>query len=460
MEKFDVVVIGAGPGGYVAAIKASQLGFKTAIVEKEHLGGVCLNWGCIPTKALLHNAEVVHTLSQGKTYGFSFENLQVDYSVAHKRSRQVSNRLTKGVGFLMKKNKITVVEGTASLKSRTEVEVQPDGRVLQADNIIIATGARARMIPDIDFDGDKIITYHQALELTELPESILVVGAGAIGLEFATVMNRYGTDVTVVEMLPRVLPNEDEEVCKEAEKIFERDGITIKTGTRVESIDVGGSKVVATVSRDDEQETIEVDKVLVAIGVQPNSENLGLEAVGVDTDRGHIVIDDQMRTSVPNIYAIGDVTGKLALAHVGSAQAIVAAEAIAGHQVLPLNYANMPRCTYSHPEVASVGLTEQQAREQGYEVKTAKFPFQANGKALGMAANSGFVKIVSETKYNEVLGVHLIGEHVTELIAGPTGMIGLETTAEELAHTVHPHPTMSEVVMEAAHALADGAIHM
>ncbi len=460
MNDFDVVVIGAGPGGYVAAIKASQLGLKAAIVEKEHLGGVCLNWGCIPTKALLHNAEVVHTLKQGKTFGFSFENLQIDYSVAHKRSRQVSNRLTKGISSLMKKNNITVYEGTAQLKGQTQIEVQDRGEILQAKNIILATGARARMMPGVEFDQNKVITYHEALALTELPASIVIVGAGAIGMEFATIMNRYGTEVTVVEMLPNVLPNEDEEICAEARKIFTRDGITIKTNTRVESIVHTEKGLDITISQNDQRETVSVDKALIAIGVQPNSEDLGLEAVGVQTERGYVIVDSQMQTNIPHIYAIGDVTGKLALAHVGSAQGIIAAESIAGHHITPLNYHHMPRCTYSHPEVASVGLTEKQAREQGYVVQTAKFPFQASGKALSMAANAGFVKIVSETKYNEIFGLHLVGEHVTEMIAGPTGMIGLETTAEELAHTVHPHPTMSEVIMEAAHILTGGAIHI
>jgi dihydrolipoamide dehydrogenase len=458
MSDYDTIVIGSGPGGYVAAIRASQLGQKTAIVEKEHLGGVCLNWGCIPTKSLLRNAEVANLLNEGKTFGFSFDNLKLDYSVAQKRSRKVSERLVKGVTFLMKKNKIDVIEGFGQLKSKTEVEV--NGEVHTAKNIILATGARARKIPGVEIDGDKLITYHEALELTAVPQSLVVVGAGAIGMEFAHVFKSYGADVTVVEMLPRVLPLEDEEVSKEMEKQFGRAGVKVQTGTKVEKVETTAKGVKITVSKDDKSETLEAEKALIAIGVAPNSENLGLEEVGVKTERGYIQIDDRMQTSISGIYAIGDVTGKLALAHVGSAMGLIAAEAIAGHKTRALNYKNMPRCTYTYPEVASVGLTEAEANERGYEVKTGKFPFQPNGKALGLNENVGFVKIVAENKYNEVLGVHMIGPHVTELIAGPTGMIGLETTVEELARTVHPHPTLSEVVMEAAHVTLGEAIHI
>ncbi len=459
MSNYDTIVIGAGPGGYVAAIRASQLGQKTAIVEKEHLGGVCLNWGCIPTKALLRNAEVINTLQEGKKFGFSFDNLSVDYSVAHKRSRQVSGRLVKGVGFLMKKNKIEVLEGAGHLVSATEVGV--NGETHTAKNIIIATGARARVLPGVEIDGEAFLTYHQALELTEAPKSLVVIGAGAIGMEFAHIFHSYGSEVTVVEMLPNVLPLEDEEVSQEMEKQFGRAGITVKTGTKVEGVEKTDEGVAVTISKDGDQETLQAEKVLIAIGVAPNSQNLGLAEAGVETDeRGFIQVNDRMQTSVSNIYAIGDVTGKLALAHVASAQALIAAEAIAGQAPHPLTYPKMPRCTYTHPEVASVGLTEQQAREQGYEVEVGKFPFQANGKALGLGDNVGFVKIVAEKQYNEVLGVHMIGPHVTELLAGPTGMLNLETTVEELARTVHPHPTLSEVIMEAAHATVGEAIHM
>lgn len=458
MSNYDTIVIGSGPGGYVAAIRASQLGQKTAVVEKEHLGGICLNWGCIPTKALLRNAEVINLLKEGKTFGFSFDNLKVDYSAAQQRSRQVSQRQAKGVAFLMKKNKIEVIDGFGKLKSQTEVEV--NGAIHTAKNIIIATGARARSIPGVEIDGQKLMTYHQALELTQVPASLIVVGAGAIGMEFAYVFHSYGADVTVVEMLPRVLPLEDEEVSQEVAKQFSRKGIKVKTGAKVEKVETDGTGVMLTVSQNGQTETLKAEKALISIGVAPNSENMGLESVGVKTERGFIQINDKMQTNVPNIYAIGDVTGKLALAHVASAQGIAAADVIAGHEVRPFNYANMPRCTFCYPEVASVGLTEAQAREKGYEVKVGKFPFQPNGKAVGLAENIGFIKIVAESKYNEVLGVHMVGPHVTELIAGPTGMIGLETTVEEIAHTVHPHPTLSEVVMEAAHVALGEAIHL
>ncbi|HMQ54027.1 MAG TPA: dihydrolipoyl dehydrogenase [Anaerolineae bacterium] len=460
MASYDTIVIGGGPGGYVAAIKASQLGQKTAVIEKMHLGGICLNWGCIPTKALIRNAEVANLLQhESKTFGFSFDNLKLDYSVAQKRSRQVSSRLVKGVGFLMKKNKIDVHEGLATFKSPTEVEV--NGETHSAKNYIIATGARARLIPGTEINGKTLLTYHQALQLTEAPQSIIVIGAGAIGMEFSYVFKAYGADVTVVEMLPNVLPLEDEEISQEMEKQFTREKIKVHTGTKVEKIDDHGDSVTVTISKNGKSEQLKAQMTLISIGVLPNSDNMGLEAAGVKTnERGFIVIDDQMKTNVDHIYAIGDVTGKLALAHVASAQGIVAAEAIAGHKTRPLKYPNMPRCTYTHPEVASVGLTEAQAKEQGYAIKVGKFPFQVNGKALGMNENAGFVKIVAEEKYNEVLGVHMIGSHVTELLAGPTGMINLETTLEELAATVHPHPTMSEVVMEAAHVALGEPIHI
>lgn len=460
MGSYDTIVIGGGPGGYVAAIKASQLGQKTAVIEREHMGGICLNWGCIPTKSLIHNAEVAHLLKhEGKTLGFSFENLKLDYSVAQKRSRQVSDRLVKGIGFLMKKNKIDVIEAIAKLKSATEIEA--GGEVHKTKNMIIATGARARLIPGIEINGKTLLTYHQALELTEAPKSMIVIGAGAIGMEFSYVFSSYGAEVTVVEMLPRVLPLEDEEVSKEMEKQFNRVDIKTHTGTKVEKVDDHGDSVTVTISKNGKTDELKAQMALISIGVVPNSKDIGLEEVGVKVDeRGFIEIGDKMETNVSGIYAIGDVTGKLALAHVASAQGIVAAEAIAGHETHPLKYENMPRCTYTHPEVASVGLTEAQAKEQGYKVKTGKFPFQANGKALGLNDANGFVKIIAEEKYNEVLGVHMIGPHVTELLAGPTGMINLETTLEELGHTVHPHPTLSEVVMEATHVALGEPIHI
>lgn len=459
MEQFDVIVIGGGPGGYVAAIRASQLGFKTAVIEKESLGGTCLNWGCVPTKSLLRNAEVIHLLSEGRSFGFSFENLSVDYGAAHKRSRQVVSRQTKRIGFLMKNNNIAVYEGAARFEGPKKITIDPSGEKLQAENIIIATGAKSRQIPGVDFDGEKIITFRKALELTEVPSSAVIVGAGPIGMEFATVWNRYGSRVTVVELLPHALPLEDEDICIEAEKQFKRAKINVKTGAMVEAITKTADGVEVAVTAGDKHETISAEKVLVAIGFVANSEDLGLENIGVTTTRGNIDIDDRMKTSVDHIYAIGDATGKLGLAHVASAQGLIAAEAIAGNETPILDYVNIPRCTYAFPEVASVGLTEKQAEDQGFEVITAQSPFVANGKALAMNENFGFVKIVSEAETQKILGVHMVGAHVTELIAGPTGMVTLESNAEDLARTIHPHPTLSEVVMEAAFTLTGKTLH-
>ena len=463
MANYDVVIIGGGPGGYVAAIRARQLGLKTALVEREHLGGVCLNWGCIPTKALLHNAEVIHLLDEGKTYGFSFDkdSLSVDYAVAHKRSRQVSERLVRGVGFLMRKNEVDVLEATGSLRSATEVALST-GDTLSTQHVILATGARARSIPGVEIDGERLISARHALELTEVPGSIAVIGAGAIGVEFAHVWRAYGADVTILEMLPSVLPLEDADISQEMAKALAKQGIKVRTNTKVERVDVSGDGpgLTLSVSEDGQTETIPAEKALMAIGVQPNSENLGLETAGVKTERGWITVDETMRTNLPSVYAIGDVTGNMPLAHVASAQGIVAVEAIAGLEPETLVYANIPRCTYASPEVASVGLTEAQAREEGHDVNVGQFPFQANGKALAINDYAGFVKIVSESQYDQILGVHMIGPHVTDMIAEATGMIRLETTTEELAHTVHPHPTLSEAVMEAAHVVLGQEIHI
>lgn len=463
MANYDVAIIGGGPGGYVAAIRARQLGLMTALVEREHLGGVCLNWGCIPTKALLYNAEVIHLLDEGKTYGFSFDKstLSVDYATAQKRSRQVSGRLVKGVQFLMKKNEVEVFEAAGSLKSATEVALST-GETLSASHIILATGARARSIPGVEIDGDRLIDARHALELTEVPRSIAVIGAGAIGVEFAHVWRTYGADVTLLEMLPSVLPLEDADVGQEMAKALSKQGINVHTSTKVEKVDLASesSGLTLTISSDGQTQTIPAEKALMAIGVQPNSENLGLETVGVQTDRGWITVDEMMRTNFPSVYAIGDVTGVMPLAHVASAQALVAVEAIAGMEPEALVYANMPRCTYASPEVASVGLTEAQAGEQGYDVQVGQFPFRANGKALAINVYEGFVKIVSDARYDQILGVHMIGPHVTDMIAEAAGMMRLETTTEELARTVHPHPTLSEAVMEAAHAVLGQPIHI
>jgi len=465
MKTYDVIVIGAGPGGYVAAIRAAQLGLKTAIVDKEWLGGVCLNVGCIPSKALLKNAEIAHTLRErGKEFGFSFDNLRLDYGAAVKRSRRVSNRLTRGVGFLMKKNKIEVHMGAARLTARDTVQVTAaDGQTseLKAANIIIATGARPAMIPGVEADGKKILTYRQAILQEELPQSVIIIGSGAIGVEFATIWRAYGVEITIVEMLPRIVPLEDEEISAELAKAFKKRRIKVLTGHRVERISPTENSVQVTVSSEAGEKTLEAEQALVSIGFRPNSSGLGLEEAGVRLDaRGFIEIDERMATSVPGIWAIGDVTGKLMLAHVASAQGIVAAEHIAGAETISLQYENMPRATYCQPQIASFGLTEAQAKERGYQVRTGRFPFQANGKALGLGESAGWVKIVTDAKYGEILGAHLIGPEVTELLPELTLAQMMEITTAEIARNVHAHPTLSEVLMEAAHAAEGHAIHI
>ncbi|MCG8642999.1 MAG: dihydrolipoyl dehydrogenase [Desulfobacterales bacterium] len=460
MEEYNVVVIGGGPGGYVAAVRASQLGMKTALVEKEALGGTCLNWGCVPTKSLLRNAEVIHLLSKGRAFGFTFDHLTVDYAAAHKRSRSVVMRQTRRVEALMKKHGITVYRGAARFADAHRLVVEPDGTRLRAGHIIIATGAKSRPLPGAAYDGEKIISFRRALELTQVPPSALIVGAGPIGMEFATVWNRYGANVTVVEMVDRALPLEDEEISIEAEKQFKKEGITIKTGALVDAVMPAAKGVEVIVNTGDGRETLTVDTVLVAIGFEANTEALELDRAGVTTERGVIVADETMRTSAGHIYAIGDVNGKMGLAHVASAQGMIAAESIAGKPVAAIRYTDIPRCTYAYPEVASVGLTEQQAKEQGHDVIVARSPFLANGKALAMDDNSGFAKVVAEAQSKKILGVHLVGGHVTELVAGATGMIELGADAARLGATVHPHPTLSEALMEAAHALCGHAIHI
>jgi dihydrolipoamide dehydrogenase len=464
-EQYDVVVIGAGPGGYVAAIRASQLGLKTAIVDKQWMGGVCLNVGCIPSKALLKNAEVAHTLRErGKEFGFSFENLKLDYSVAVKRSRQVSDRLVKGIGFLMKKNNIAVHMGVGKLTAKDTVSVtDKDGKVteLKAKNIIIATGASSAVPAAWKVDGEKIVTYWEAILQEKQPKSVVVIGSGAIGVEFSTIWNSYGVDVTIVEMLPRIVPLEDEEVSAELEKAFKKRGIKILAGHKVEAVETTETGVKVTVSANGENKTLEAEQALVAIGFRPNSKDLGLEALGVKiNERGFIEVDDRMQTSVPGIYAIGDVTGKLMLAHVGSAMGILATEAIAGHEIHPLNYEMMPRATYCQPQIASFGLTEAQARERGYKVKIGRFPFQPNGKALGLGEYAGFVKLVIDEQYGEILGAAMIGPEVTELLPELTLAQMMELTPAEIARNVHAHPTISEAIMEAAHAAEGSAIHI
>jgi len=464
-ENYDVVVIGAGPAGYVAAIRAAQLKQKVAIVDKQWLGGVCLNVGCIPSKSLLKNAEVAHTLRQrGKEFGFSFENLKLDYSVAVKRSRQNSDRLTKGVGFLMKKNNVTVHMGEAKLTAKDALTVTGADKKsieLKAKHLIIATGASATVPAAWKVDGEKIVTYFEAILQEKLPKSVVVIGSGAIGVEFATIWNSYGVDVTVVEMLPRLVPLEDEEVSRELKKEFEKRGIKCLVGNKVEAVEATKAGVGVKVSADGKNTNLEAEQALVAIGFRPNSRDLGLEAAGVKpNDRGFLEINEKMQTSVPNIWAIGDVTGKLMLAHVGSAMGIVAAENIAAAETVTLDFETMPRATYCQPQVASFGLTEAQAKERGHNIKIGRFPFQANGKALGLGDYAGWVKIVMDEKYGEILGAHMIGPEVTELLPELTLAHLMELTPHEIARNVHAHPSLSEVLMEAAHAAEGTPIHI
>ena len=465
--QFDVLVIGGGPGGYVAAIRAAQLGLKVAVVEREALGGVCLNWGCIPSKALLRNAELINIIhEQSKDFGFSFDNFSADFKKAFQRSRQVSTRLVKGVGFLMKKNNIEVITGAARLTSPTTVAVEPGGQTVSAKNIILATGARNRTFPGMETDGERVLGYREAIVLEESPKRLVVIGTGAIGTEFAFVHNAYGSKVTLIEMLPRILPLEDEEVSQELEKVYAKLGVDVRTNTRVERIERTGDgvRVHAKNTATDEVLVFDADKALVAVGVQPNTEDLGLEAAGVKTRKGGFVeIDQLMRTNVPTVYAIGDVTGKLMLAHVASAMGIVAAEHIAGHATQGFDdddYLFMPRCTYCQPQVASMGMTEKQAKERGYEISVGRFPFLPNGKALGLNEKTGWVKIISDKRYGEILGAHLVGPEVTELLPEIVLAHNNELTAHEIARSVHAHPTLSEVLMEAAHAVDGAAIHI
>ncbi len=459
---YDIVIIGAGPGGYVAAIRAAQLGMKVALVEREHLGGVCLNWGCIPTKALLRNAEVARLLGEGKEYGFSVENVTLDYGAAIDRSRKISARLVKGVEALMKGNHIDVVWGSAKLASPTSVAVTNEARATQtltAKAIIIATGSRARLMPGVVADGERVLTARHALERRELPKSAIVIGAGPIGLEFATVWRAYGANVTVVEMLDHILPAEDKEAADVLASHFRRMKVQTLTSTRVESVETTANGVQVHVNGPKGEQTLEGDVALVAIGVQPNSENLGLEAVGVATNRGWIKVDGFMRTNVPTVYAIGDVNGLLPLAHVASAQALLAVETIAGHKTKPFDVNVMPRGTYTSPQVASFGLSESKAQEQGLTVRVGKFPFLANGKALGLGDNAGFVKIVAEERSGEIAGAVIVGPEATELLAELVLARTAELTPDEIARTMHAHPTLNEAVMEAAHGVFGKAIH-
>ena len=461
MADYDVVVIGAGPGGYVAAIRAAQLGLNAAVIEDDNLGGVCLNWGCIPSKALLRNAEVLDIVKDAAKYGITTGPISHDYGKAIDRSRQVVRRLTGGVGALLRKNGIDHISGRAALRSHNTITVDGSERTVSADNIIIATGARARHIPGIPIDGETILTSREAIVLRNVPNRIVIIGGGAIGVEFADIYHSYGAEVTIVEMLPRLVPLEDEEISAQLERALRRRGIAYKTGAAVSAVEVEDGAATVTITEPDGGETqIECDNVLVAIGVQANSDGIGLENAGVQTDRGSILIDDQMRTNIPGIYAIGDVTGKLPLAHVASAQAVTAAEAIAGMNPMPLDYTFMPRATYCRPQIASFGLTERQAADAGYAYKVGRFPLAASGKALALGEQSGMIKLVVDDEVGELLGAHIIGAEATELL-GEIGMTRLlEGTTTELGWLVHPHPTISETIKEAALAVEGEAIHI
>jgi dihydrolipoamide dehydrogenase len=467
---YDVIVIGSGPGGYVAAIRASQLGFKTAIVEKESLGGICLNWGCIPTKALIKSANVLEYMAHAQDYGVKVDGYRADFAAVVKRSRGVADKMSKGVQFLMKKNKIEVIMGYARLKAKGQIEVTgADGKATpyEAKHIIIATGGRSRELPNLPIDGKKVIGYREAMVLPQQPKSMIVVGSGAIGVEFAYVYNALGTQVTIVEFMPRIVPVEDEDISKELEKAYKKKGINIMTSASVESVDAKGSGVKATVKKQDgSTEVLEADILLSAVGVVANVENIGLEAVGINTDKGKIVVDKYGKTNVDSFYAIGDCTPGQALAHVASKEAIVCVEAIANkegkyhHMPEPVDYGNVPGCTYCSPEVASAGMTEKQARDAGYEIKVGKFPFSASGKASAAGATEGFVKVIFDAKYGEWLGTHMIGANVTEMIAQTVTARKLETTYQEVLDSIHPHPTMSESVKDAIEVAYGEAIHL
>lgn len=460
--KYDVIVLGSGPGGYVTAIRASQLGFKTAVVEKESLGGVCLNWGCIPTKALLKSAQVFDYLKHASDYGLKVNDFDKDFGAVIARSRNVADGMSKGVTFLMKKNKIDVIEGTGKVKPGKKVGVTKDGKETEysADHIIIATGARSRELPNLPQDGKKVIGYRQAMTLPEQPKSMIVVGSGAIGVEFAHFYNSMGTQVTIVEYLPNIVPLEDEDISKQFERSLKKAGVNVMTNASVEKVDTSGTGVKATVKTAKGEEVIEADIVLSAVGIKTNIENIGLEEVGIKVDRDKILVDEFYRTNVAGYYAIGDVVPGPALAHVASAEGITCVEKIKGLHVDPIDYGNIPGCTYATPEIASVGLTEKQAREKGYELKVGKFPFSASGKAKAAGTSDGFVKVIFDAKYGEWLGCHMIGAGVTDMIAEAVVARKLETTGHEIIKSVHPHPTMSEAIMEAAADAYGEVIHL
>jgi len=461
--KYDIIIIGSGPGGYVTAIRASQLGFKVAIVEKENLGGICLNWGCIPTKALLKSAQVYDYLKHVDEYGLKAEAIDKDFGAVIKRSRNVADGMSKGAQFLMKKNKIDVIDGFGKIKTGKKVDVtDAEGKVTEysAEHIIIATGARSRELPNLPQDGKKVIGYRQAMTLPTQPKKMIVVGSGAIGVEFAHFYNAMGTEVTIVEFLPNLVPLEDIDVSKQFERSFKKSGIKVMTSSSVESVDTSGDGVKAVVKTSKGEEILEADILLSAVGIKSNIENIGLEDVGIITDRDKILVNDFYQTNIPGYYAIGDVVPGPALAHVASAEGITCVEKLAGLHTEAVDYGNIPGCTYATPEIASVGLTEAQAKEQGYELKIGKFPFSASGKAKAAGTPDGFVKVIFDAKYGEWLGCHMIGAGVTDMIAEAVLGRKLETTGHEVLKTIHPHPTMSEAVMEAVADAYDEVIHL
>ena len=458
MSKYDVIVLGSGPGGYVTAIRASQLGLRTAVIEKESLGGVCLNWGCIPTKALLKSAQVFEYLKHADDYGLTVKEFDKDFDAVVNRSRNIADGMSKGVQFLMKKNKIDIISGYGTLKTGKKVDV--DGTIYSADHIIIATGARSRELPNLPQDGKKVIGYRKAMTLEKQPKKIVIVGSGAIGVEFAYFYNSMGTDVTIVEYMPRIVPVEDEDVSKQLERSFKKSGIKILTSTEVTAVDTSGEGVKAMIKTKKGEEVLEADMVLSAVGIKTNIENIGLEVVGIVTDRDKILVNDFYQTNIPGYYAIGDVTPGPALAHVASAEGILCVEKIAGQHVESLDYGNIPGCTYCTPEIASVGLTEAQAKDKGIDIKVGKFPFSASGKASAGGHKDGFVKVIFDAKYGEWLGCHMIGTGVTDMIAEAVLGRKLETTGHEVLKTIHPHPTMSEAVMEAVADAYGEVIHI
>ena len=461
---YDIIVVGSGPGGYVTAIRASQLGMKVAVVERESLGGICLNWGCIPTKALLKSANVFEYLKHASDYGITVNGAEADFTAMVGRSRDVASGMSNGIQFLMKKNKIDVLTGNGVIKAGKKVVVTDDkGKATEysaSKGVIIATGARSRQLPNVPQDGKKVIGYREAMTLKTLPKKMVIVGSGAIGVEFAYFYNTLGTEVTIVEYLPTIVPIEDKDVSKQLTKSFKKSGIKIKTDSSVEAVDISGKGCLVKVKSSKGEETIECDVVLSAVGIEANIENIGLEEIGIVTDRGRILVNDFYQTNIPGYFAIGDVIPTAALAHVASAEGIICVEKLAGENPDTLDYGNIPGCTYCSPEIASVGMTEEAAKEAGHDIKVGKFPFSASGKASAAGAKDGFVKLIFDAKYGELLGGHMIGANVTEMVAELVAVRKLETTGHELIKTVHPHPTMSEAIMEAAAAAYDEVIHM